>query len=71
MILSKADADLIWGLLPKWVREIPTKEHAYDPMYFGTLSREGDIRVHAQIRRILYHENPEQIIEQLNNKTND
>lgn len=47
------DAQYIWSLMPNWVREIPTQEHAYDPMYFGTLSREGDIEVHNKVIQIL------------------
>jgi hypothetical protein len=51
--MSREDADFIWMLLPKWVKDHGTKADAYDPMYFGTLSRNGDIEVGQRARKIL------------------
>ena len=53
MEVSREDADFIWGLLPEWVKEHGTEADAYDPMWFGTLSREGDIRIGKRVRKIL------------------
>ena len=57
--MDKQNADYIWSLLPKWVKEIPGKEHGFDPMYFGTLSRSGDIEVHNKVKGILFGKNKE------------
>jgi hypothetical protein len=51
--ITEQEAKFIWSLLPIWVKEIPSEEHNYDPTYFGTLSREGDIGVHNKVKRIL------------------
>ena len=54
--MRQKEAEFIWSLLPKWVKDIPSEEHSYDPMYFGTLSREGDIKINKKVRKILFKE---------------
>lgn len=51
--LNRKDAEYLLYLLPKWVKEVPGPEHAWDPLWFGTLSREGDLKVHNEVKRIL------------------
>lgn len=52
-VLKQGELDYIWSLMPAWVREIPSEEHSFDPTFFGTLSREGDIEVHKKVCRLL------------------
>jgi hypothetical protein len=51
--MSNEDAKFIWNLLPKWVKDHGTEADAYDPMFFGTLSRDGDIEVGKRVGKIL------------------
>jgi hypothetical protein len=51
--LTQEDKDYLWSLMPEWVKEIPSEEHSFDPMYFGTLSREGDIKVNKRVCELL------------------
>lgn len=51
--LTKEDKDFLWGLMPEWVKEVPNEEHSFDPMFFGTLSRESDLEVHEAVKKIL------------------
>lgn len=51
--LTQEDKDYLWSLMPKWVKEVPGKEHSFDPMFFGTLSREGDLEVHNKVVKLL------------------
>jgi len=55
--MNKQDADYIWSVLPKWVKEIPEKERGFDPSFFGTTSRSGDIAVHNKVKEILFGKN--------------
>ena len=54
--MEKEDAEFIWSLMPDWVKDNGTEADAYDPMFFGTLSREGDIEVTKRVRKILFGE---------------
>jgi hypothetical protein len=51
--VSPEDAEYLWVCMPQWIKEVPGPEHAWDPMYFGTLSREGDLAVQKEVKRIL------------------
>ena len=51
--MNKEDIKFIVSLLPEWVKHVPSEDHAYDPMYFGTLSRDGDIIVHKRVCKLL------------------
>ena len=51
--LTQEDKDYLWSLMPKWVKEVPSKENSFDPMFFGTLSREGDLEVHNKVVNLL------------------
>jgi hypothetical protein len=50
---TQEDKDFLWSLMPKWVKEVPSKEHSFDAMFFGTLSREGDLEVHNKVVKLL------------------
>jgi len=51
--MSPEDAEYLWACMPTWIKEVPGPEHAYDPTYFGTLTREGDLKVQKEVKRIL------------------
>lgn len=51
--MTQKDKDYIWSLMPGWVKEVPSENHSWDPMYFGTLSREGDLEVHNKVVKLL------------------
>ena len=44
--LTQEDKDYLWSLMPTWVKKVPSENHSWDPTYFGTLSRDGDLTVH-------------------------
>ena len=48
--MKAADKKYIWELMPGWIKEQP--EGLFPTMY-GTLSREGDIKVRERVERIL------------------
>jgi hypothetical protein len=54
--LTKEDKDFLWSLMPEWVKEVPIEEDSFDPMFFGTLSREGDLEVHEIVKKLLDQE---------------
>lgn len=54
MELSESDAAFIWGLMPGWVKDNGTEADAFDPMFFGTLSRDGDIEVSRRVKTVLF-----------------
>ena len=58
--MSKEDKDFLWSLMPKWVKEVPSEDHSFDPTFFGTLSREGDLKVHNRVIKLLNQDNDEQ-----------
>jgi hypothetical protein len=58
--MSKEDKDFLWSLMPKWVKEVPSENHSFDPTFFGTLSREGDLKVHNRVIKLLNQDNDEQ-----------
>lgn len=51
--MTQEDKDFIWSLLPNWVKEVPSESHGWDPMWFGTLSREKDIEIHERVCKLL------------------
>ena len=51
--MTQQDKDFIWSLLPDWVKEVPSESHGWDPMWFGTLSREKDVEVHKRVCKLL------------------
>jgi len=51
--ISERDRDFIWGLIVGWAKEVPGMADSYDPIWFGTLSRNGDIEVHKKLCDIL------------------
>jgi hypothetical protein len=58
--MGKEDKDFLWSLMPKWVKEVPSEDHSFDPTFFGTLSREGDLKVHNRVIKLLNQDNDEQ-----------
>jgi len=52
--ITEKDAIYIWNLMPEWVKDNGTEADAYDPMFFGTLSREGDMAVTRKVKEILF-----------------
>ena len=40
--ITQEDKNYLWSLMPRW-----------DSTYFGTLSREGDLKVHNKVIQIL------------------
>jgi len=53
ILLNKSDQKFLLGLIVRWAKHVPSKEHAWDPMFWGTLSREDDIKVHVRLCEIL------------------
>ena len=51
--ITQEDKDYLWSLMPLWVKEVPSENHSCDPTYFGTLSREGDLKVHNKVIQLL------------------
>lgn len=51
--LTQEDLDLLWSLMPNWVRELPEEEDYIHPTFYGTLSRQGDIDMHNKVRELL------------------
>jgi len=51
--MTREDKDFIWSLLPEWVKDHRTEADAYDPMWFGTLSRAGDMVIGKRARKLL------------------
>jgi hypothetical protein len=49
--LPLEDAKFIYNLLPKWVKEEPAD--GLSPTFYGTLTKEGDLKVQEQVKRIL------------------
>ena len=39
--------------MPRRVKKVPSENHSWDSIYFGTLSREGDLKVHNKVIQIL------------------
>ena len=50
--LTQEEMDYIWSLMPTWVKTIDEGEE-YNPMFYGTLSRDGDIEVHDKVKELL------------------
>jgi hypothetical protein len=50
-LLPLEDAKFIYNLLPKWVKEEPAD--GLSPTFYGTLTKEGDLKVQEQVKRIL------------------
>tara|TARA_R100000734_G_C3231586_1_gene39399 strand:+ start:68 stop:259 length:192 start_codon:yes stop_codon:yes gene_type:complete len=51
--ITQEDKDYLWSLMPRWVKKVPSENHSLDSIYFGTLSREGDLKVHNKVIQIL------------------
>ncbi len=52
--ISPEDADYLWGCMPKWIKDGPgDKDMKPFPMWYGTLTYEGDLEVHNEVKRIL------------------
>jgi hypothetical protein len=51
--LTQEDLDLLWSLMPKWVRELPEEEDYIHQTFYGTLSRQGDIDIHNKVVTLL------------------
>jgi|694.fasta_scaffold34219_11 hypothetical protein len=66
--MTQEDKNFIWSLLPDWVKFVPSEDHAWDPMWFGTLSREGDIKIHERVCKLL---NQPTSIDSVSNKNID
>lgn len=49
--ISKVAAEMIWRLMPPWVRNPEAKGQV--PMFYGTLTAEGDKLVHKTVKRVL------------------
>ena len=52
-VLQAEDIEFIWGLIKDWAKEVPSESHSFDPMWFGTTTRDGDIEVHKRLCDIL------------------
>lgn len=48
--VTKKDAEFIWSILPNWLHDHPK---GLDPSFYGTGTREGDIKVSNKVKRIL------------------
>jgi len=48
--ITRKEADYLWGCLQDWIKEVP---EGHPPMCYGTLSYEGDLIVHNNIKKIL------------------
>ena len=47
--LTQEDLNLLWSFMPTWVKELPEEEDPEHRMFYGTLSRQGDIDVHNRV----------------------
>lgn len=48
--ISKKDANFIFNLLPKWVKDV---HEGLDPTMYGTLSASGDNKIKLKVEKIL------------------
>ena len=51
---------MLWKLMPPWVRDPEVKGQA--PMFYGTLTVEGDMLVHTTVKRIRLEEHEEDFL---------
>ena len=51
--ITQDDMDFLWSLMPDWVRNVPDEDDGWNPMFFGTLSRESDLMVHNRVKKLL------------------
>jgi len=51
--LTQEDLNLLWSLIPRWVKELPEEEDPEHGMIYGTLSRQGDIDIHNKVVTLL------------------
>jgi hypothetical protein len=51
--ITQEDKDYLWSLMPTWVKKVPSKNQSWDPTFYGTLSREGDLTVHNKVIQLL------------------
>lgn len=51
--ITQDDMDFLWSLMPDWVRDVPGEEDAWDPMFYGTLTRESDLMVSNRVKKLL------------------
>lgn len=49
--ITKEDAVFLWQLLPIWIKEFPV---GLAPMFYGTLDRNGDIKIANRVKKILF-----------------
>jgi len=50
-VLKLEDAKFIWSLMPGWIKEQPDDLCA---TMYGTLTREGDVKIMKRVRKILF-----------------
>ena len=50
--ITQEDKDYLWLLMPQWVRRVPS-DPKLDKTFFGTLSRESDLKVHNKVIQLL------------------
>ena len=48
--MNEENKKYIWSLLPEWVKDVP---EGLDPMFYGTLTYEGDKKIHDKVNKIL------------------
>jgi len=53
--VSKEDANLLWRLMPEWLREEPVD--GMSPLFYGTASYESDVNLREKVKEILFKEN--------------
>lgn len=52
--MSPEDAEYLWGCMPKWIKDGPgDKDMKPFCTWYGTLTYEGDLKVHNEVKRIL------------------
>ena len=52
--ISPEDAKYLWGCMPGWIKDGPgDKDMKVFCTWYGTLSYEGDLKVHNEVKRIL------------------
>jgi len=51
--MSPEDAEYLWACMPEWIKHPPGDGASESPIFYGTLSREGDLKVHNEVKRIL------------------
>jgi hypothetical protein len=49
-MMEETDRKLLWSLMPGWVKEQP---EGLCPMFYGTCTREGDIKVKERLVSII------------------